>query len=315
MEARICRRRAQRLLGEVADGRDPGAEKRGARRLLTVSELLDRYWKDAQYVLVLARSGRPKTLSTLASDKGRIEGHVRPLLGHLRVAAVTRHDIEKMMQSIAVGKTVRKAKTAKKRGLSVIRGGRGVATRTVGLVGAIFAYAVRAGARPDNPAHGIRKFAKFETRAAPRRWRGTRALGQALRTAESTALWPPAIAAARFLALTGWRRGEALNLRWHEVDLDRRTALLAETKTGRSLRPLPEGACGILRRAPRVEGSELAFPASRGAGTMAAFHSLWARICRIAALRCHAAHPPPLLRERRSGPWLRGRHDREHHRP
>lgn len=272
-----ARRRAQRLLGEVADGRDPGAEKRGARRLLTVSELLDRYWKDAQGGLVLARSGRPKTLSTLASDKGRIEGHVRPLLGHLRVAAVTRHDIEKMMQSIAVGKTVRKAKTAKKRGLSVIRGGRGVATRTVGLVGAIFAYAVRAGARPDNPAHGIRKFAESrrERRLADGEYR---ALGQALRTAESTALWPPAIAAARFLALTGWRRGEALNLRWHEVDLDRRTALLAETKTGRSLRPLPEGACGILRRAPRVEGSELAFPASRGAGTMAGFHSLWARI-------------------------------------
>jgi uncharacterized protein len=30
-------------------------------------------------------------------------------------------------------------------------------------------------------------------------------------------LWPPAIAAARFLALTGWHSGEALGLRWVEA--------------------------------------------------------------------------------------------------
>jgi DNA invertase Pin-like site-specific DNA recombinase len=41
------------------------------------------------------------------------------------------------------------------------------------------------------------------------------------------------VAATKFLALTGWRRGEMLTLRWSEIDLASRTANLADTKTGR----------------------------------------------------------------------------------
>ena len=59
--------------------------------------------------------------------------------------------------------------------------------------------------------------------------------------------WPIAVAATRFLALTGWRRGEMLALRWSEVDLVTRTARLEDTKTGASLRPLSHAACGMLR--------------------------------------------------------------------
>ena len=39
-------------------------------------------------------------------------------------------------------------------------GGRGVAGRTIGLLGAIFTYAVRRGIRIDNPVHGVVKFAE-----------------------------------------------------------------------------------------------------------------------------------------------------------
>jgi integrase len=46
-------------------------------------------------------------------------------------------------------------------------------------------------------------------------------------------VWLYAITAVRFLALTGFRRGEVLGLRWAEVDIGRRTATLTETKTGR----------------------------------------------------------------------------------
>jgi integrase len=55
---------------------------------------------------------------------------------------------------------------------------------------------------------------------------------------------------ARFLALTGWRSGEALALQWSELDLARRTATLTDTKTGRSVRPLSRAACDVLRRPP-----------------------------------------------------------------
>ena len=85
------------------------------------------------------------------------------------------------------------------------------------------------------------------------------ALGDALRKAEAAEMWPAAIAAARFLALTGWRTGEALGLRWAELDLARRTARLADTKTGRSIRPLPHAACDLLNGLPRI-GTDRVFP-------------------------------------------------------
>jgi integrase len=45
------------------------------------------------------------------------------------------------------------------------------------------------------------------------------------------------LACIRFIALTGLRRGEAINLRWSEVDLEGATLRLGDTKTGENLRP------------------------------------------------------------------------------
>jgi len=109
------------------------------------------------------------------------------------------------------------------------------------------------------------------------------ALGTALRQGEAEGIWPAAIATARFLALTGWRSGEALGLRWAAVDLARRTATLPDSKTGRSIRPLSHSACDVLRGLPRMTG-ELVFPATRGDGRMTGFPKLWARIAKLGEL-------------------------------
>src|SRR5262249_23085875 len=152
---------------------------------------------------------------TLAIDRGRIERHFKPLLGTRTVAAVTRADIERFMHAVAEGKSAAHIKT-KRRGLARVRGGRGTATRALGLLGAIFSYAVRRGLRLDNPVHGVIRFAdgKRERRLSDGEYA---ALGEALQRAEIAAIWPAAINAARFLALTGWRSGEALGLQWAEV--------------------------------------------------------------------------------------------------
>jgi integrase len=278
-----ARAHAQRLLGEVVTGADPALQRRLVRKATTVAELCDAYLADATAGRLLTRSKAPKKTSTLAIDRGRIERHIKPLLGSLAVSAVSRDDIERFLHDVAEGRTAAKTKTAKKRGLARVTGGRTAATRAVGLLGGIFTYAVRRKLRPDNPAHGIERFAdgKRDRRLSDAEYA---ALGEALRQAETSGMWPAALAVARFLTVTGWRSGEALGLRWPEVDLTRRTAVLADTKSGRSVRPLPYAAFDVLKNLPLSVGDRV-FPASRGgAETILHFKKFWPRIAKLASL-------------------------------
>ena len=56
----------------------------------------------------------------------------------------------------------------------------------------------------------------------------------------------------QFLAVTGWRSSEARLLRHTELDLERHTATLGDTKTGISIRPLSSAAIEIIQRQPRL---------------------------------------------------------------
>jgi integrase len=274
-----ARDEAQRLLGEVAKGDDPASAKQAARRAATVAELCDAYIEAAETGRLLTRRRTAKKATTLATDKGRIERHIKPLLGGLKVSAVTRADIERFRDAVTEGETKARVKTGK-HGLARVTGGRGTATRTMGLLGAIFAFAIRRGLRADSPVRGVERHADGQ-----RNRRLSEAefasLGEALRTMPGTA-WPIAVAATKFLALTGWRRGEMLSLKWPEIDLVTRTARLIDTKTGGSMRPLSYTACDVLRALPRL--GELVFPASIGADkTMRGFHKIWLRIAKRAA--------------------------------
>jgi integrase len=276
-----AREEARRLLGDVARRQDPAAAKKAIRNALTVSELCHAYLSDADKGRVLTRRRLAKKASTLAFDKGRIERHIEPLLGRLVVSAVTQGDIERFMHDVADGKTAAKIKT-RPYGLANVRGGKATAARTVGLLGAIFTYAVKHHLRPDNPAHGILRYAdrRRERRLTDEEYK---ALQLGLLESQKVGVWPWAIGLVRFLALTGWRSGEALGLRWSEVDLSRRTATLADTKTGRSMRPLSRSTCEVLNKLPR-SGGDLVFPATRGAGLMLGFSKIWARVAKLGKL-------------------------------
>ena len=64
----------------------------------------------------------------------------------------------------------------------------------------------------------------------------------------------------RLLLLTGCRRNEINRLRWDEVDLKGMRLVLAETKTGKSVRPLAAPAAALLASLARVDGSPWVFP-------------------------------------------------------
>jgi integrase len=277
-----AREEARRLLGSVASKMDPAAEKRAARKAHTVADLCDLYLADAAAGRLVTRHRTQKKESTIALDRGRIARHIKPLLGQLSVAAVCRQDIEAFLHDVAEGKTAATSKT-KTRGLARVRGGKGAANRTVGLLGAIFSYAVRHRMRSDNPVHGVVRPAdgRRDRRLTDAEYV---TLGTALKRAESEGIWPAAIEVSRFLAVTGWRSGEAIALRWEEIDMARRTATLGDTKTGRSIRPLSKAAIDILRRLTR--SGRLVFPATRGNGDviMSGFKKFWKRLARLGGL-------------------------------
>jgi integrase len=93
--------------------------------------------------------------------------------------------------------------------------------------------------------------------------------------------WPHAIAVCRFLAITGWRTGEVLGLRWGELDLHARTAHLRHTKTDASIRPLSNEAVALLLAQGQcvsdTNSGTLVFPSTRGSQIMAGFPRIFGR--------------------------------------
>ncbi len=276
-----ARDEALRLLNEIVDGGDPAADKRAKREALTVGELLDDYMAAAESGKLLTRARRPKKPSTIATDRSRVEAHIRPLLGSRRVEDVTPRDIEEFMEGIIAGETAKRAKGERKHSLHNVRGGQGAASRTMGLLGAIFAYAVKRRIRADNPVRGVVRHAdgKRERRLSHEEYK---ALGDGLRKATEDGMWPASVALARFLTLTGWRLGEGLKLRWVEVDMASRTAILADSKTGKSTRPLSHAACAVLASLGRT--GDLVFPSGKTGRVMAGFRSSWDRLMALAGL-------------------------------
>ena len=153
----MARDEARRLLGEVVKGDDPAAAKRSKRKAATVAELCDAYLEAAEAGRILTRRREAKKPSTLVTDKGRIERHIKPLLGPLKVSAVTRDDVESFMYAVTEGETKAWIKTGR-HGLARVTGGRGTATRTMGLLGAIFSYAVERKLQANNPVRGIKRY-------------------------------------------------------------------------------------------------------------------------------------------------------------
>jgi Arm DNA-binding domain/Phage integrase, N-terminal SAM-like domain len=180
----MARAQARRILGEVAKGCDPAAGKQEDRKAATVADLCDFYLEAAKAGRILTRRKAPKKPATLDGDRGRIDRHIKPVLGRLKVAAVTSRDIEKFRDAVSEGATAARIKTGK-HGLARVTGGRGTATRAMGLLGAVFAFAARRGMRRNNPVIGVEHHAynQRERRMIEAEYA---ALGEALRAMPET---------------------------------------------------------------------------------------------------------------------------------
>ena len=261
-----ARKEAKEILAKVQLGVDPVAERSKARAALTLAELCDEY---------LTEGCGHKKASTIATDKGRIERHIKPLLGRQSINQISKADVAKFVRDVANGATAVDEKTGKQ-GRAIVTGGKGTATRTLRLLGGIFSYAVERGYIETSPRVGVKSYEdKRNTR-----WLENdelARLGETLKLAETEGLpWrqnegmkakhrakaenarepisPYAVAAIRLLLLTGCRLREILHLRWQDVSLERATLHLPDSKTGAKDIYLSAPAREILDNLPRIEG-------------------------------------------------------------
>lgn len=284
-----ARQEAKILFGRIAQGDDPAEECLLDHRAITIKELCHLYLADLDAGLILGKRGRPKKPGTIITDRGRIHRHIIPLIGRRKVKDLTKADVNKLLKDIMAGKTATVAKTKKLRGKSVVRGGVGTATRTVGLLGGILTYAIEAGIIDTNPAHGIRK---PKDNVRDRRLTETeyRLLGQILKGAENDGQCKIAAEIVRVIALTGCRRSEIINLAGAEVDIAASCLRLDDTKEGRSVRPIGLPAIEALEARFAVTNGTYLFPGQDEDNAFGCFPKYWKKLIQDTSLEDVTPH-------------------------
>jgi integrase len=266
-----ARDKAIKLFAAVVDGKDPSADRRKLHQEIDVADLCKAYLKEGC---------QNKKATTLATDKGRIERHIVPLLGKMRVSSVTSADVARFINDIINGKTTGDFKV-RARGIARVRGGRGAATRTAGLLGAIFTFARKQKLIEHNPVHGVAR-PKDEKRARFLSQEEIVRLGIVLESDNSIS--PMAKRAVWLLILTGCRRSEILSLKWHYVDFEKGHFNLPDSKTGPKAVVVGKPALVLLKTFPREVGNPYVLPAWRGNGHYTGIQKDWDKIRKKASI-------------------------------
>lgn len=271
-----ARKIAATTRGEASKGRDPVGEVKARRSasasILTVEELSKRYLSAKEVIL------KP---STRANYAWNMKNAIKPVLGGMRVDAVSRADVTRLQREHAETPTK--------------------ANQALRYLSRLLRYAESEGMRPANssPVSGVKRFkeephevylnagqlsALFEAlalasteglpaaptdngirekRNAKRRTRGDAALKNRPGDSGRITASPQGADVIELLLATGMRREEALSLEWSSVNLEDRRLDLKDTKTGRSFRPLNAAAVDILKRQKvrRLLGNPYVFPA------------------------------------------------------
>jgi integrase len=267
-----ARDEAKRVLAEAQLGGNPQGTRARERADITVAKLCELY---------LADGVATKKATTLVSDRSRIKSHIIPLLGRKPVSKVTSSDVDRFMRDVANGKTAVEQKPtrkalkasglngralksvpARKRSDSVARGGKGTASRTVGLLGGILQFAVREEIIQVNPVRGVTRFQDKKSQRYLTSEEVAR-LTAALKAARDAGANPHAFNIIYLLMVTGARRSEIEGLKWTEVDVHHGVIRLDDGKTGARPIPLGEAAVAFLKDLPQAKRSRYVFASAR----------------------------------------------------
>jgi integrase len=243
-----AREEAKRLKREIDQGRDPLGERAETRSAPLVRDLIQRY---------LAEHASKLSARNASDQASMLRSFVEPVWGSRKVEDIAHEDVDRLLAEVAKGrprshhaKGRSKAKRARKKQCgpkpTAIR-----ANRVGEVVRKMFNLAVRWRMRPDNPAQGFARVPEY-----PRERYLSR--DEIERLSRVIADHPNRRAAdvIRLLMFTGARRGEVLNARWEQFNLDDGiwTKPAATTKQRRLHRtPISGAAVQLLRTIrPRV---------------------------------------------------------------
>ena len=248
-----AREMAGRDLVAIRSGEaDPVRDRAERIAAPTVNDGLDRFFRE--FVPRRIEQGRmkPRTVRDYTAQANRT---VRPALGNLKIADVTRADVER----------------------AVAKRGPVQRNRTLALISRLFAVFEQWEYRPQhtNPARLVERTLE-EPRERVLAPSEIEAIGKALAAHEH----PFTVAAIRFLMLTGWRNGEALAMEWDDVNLETGEIVLATTKTGRAVRTVDAMALGAIADLPRVNR----VPGVFAGLTYASLRRHWQIVCEAAGV-------------------------------
>jgi integrase len=265
-----ARKLAKTAFGNVLNGIDPQGQKKARRVAPTLALVFDDYLKSDAF--------KEKADSTRAIDAGRIDRHLRPLLGNVFADKLTTDEVKRTAKAITEGGTAAKVKT-KARGVARVSGGAGTAKKAIKLLGAICKWSCRdgtpAGIAVEWSSITLVRDGQRETIIEDADT--YRQLFRVLDKRQNEKRIRDAVAdAIRVIALTGARRGEIAGLRWAYIDLKagRITLPPNKHKTGHGsgkakVISLPTQAQAIIARQPSGKPDDYVFRPAKGAGVLA----------------------------------------------
>lgn len=252
----------------INNGRDPLADREAARRAeqanVTLTTFFERYMDEHAKT-----SKKPRSIE---DDRKMFDTNIKQPLGRLRVPDITGQDIARLHRQI----TARPAPI--------------LANRAVALLSSMMTQAERWGVRPlnSNPCKFVQRNPEKKTHRFLTREQLV-ALGAALGVSERCKdkaadeyEQPVMLAVIRVLLLTGMRKGEALGLRWEDVNIDAGVVDLPDSKTGRKLVTLNAPARQLLAGLPRT--SQYVFPGRHRGKPLVGVNHAWLRIRKRAGL-------------------------------
>lgn len=252
---------ARKHLASTAHGEDPAQGKKQAQNLFSMQDLARDYFE---------RHGQKKREKSLKEDEKLLRNIILPSLGHLKVANVSRRDVESL--HLRLKSTPYQA------------------NRAVALLSKMFSLAVSWEWRLDNPVLGLEKYQE-EKRD---RW---------LNDEELQRLWGVldkhsdnlTAYVFKFLLLTGARKGEALQATWDQFDLEKglwiKPAHLTKQKKKEHL-PLSDKALLLLESLKKLSPTEslYLFPGRKAGEPLKDVKKFWSTVLKKSKLESVRIH-------------------------